>query len=270
MADAEQEPPEAEEPEAQEEAEAPGAADAAPPEPAAPPPPPPAAQPAPPPLSAEELEEQQAAAVRMQAAQRGKGARKTAAQRKAERKRRQQEQEQSAATQLQAVNRGARERRKQKTKKQRDEMAASKIQARFKGGKERKDPMAESNVRRERTKLDPQMQARQYLDKHQLQPLFEQLAQALIFAKPDDPRAFLVSKLQGLRNATDLTSPTLFFDREEVDTLYDMYDAAKRGMTVAQCAEALKALGVDAPPRLPKGAKYVSKLEFRQMVTGGA
>ena len=117
-------------------------------------------------------------------------------------------------------------------------------------------------------KLDPEVQARHYLDRHQLLPLFEQLAQALIFSKPDDPASFLISKLQTLRGVDYLSSPLLFFDVDEVDALYDMYDVAKKGMTVAQCTEALSALGIDGPPLLPAGAKYVSKMEFRQMATG--
>ena len=38
---------------------------------------------------------------------------------------------------------------------------------------------------------------------------FEQLAQALLYAKPDDPKAFLVSKLQTLRGADDLARTVL-------------------------------------------------------------
>jgi hypothetical protein len=42
---------------------------------------------------------------------------------------------------------------------------------------------------------------------------------------------------------------------------------AKRGMTVGQCAEALRALGVDGLPMLPAGTKHVSKADFKALVT---
>jgi hypothetical protein len=118
-----------------------------------------------------------------------------------------------------------------------------------------------------RLQADPRVQAAQYLEQHQIVPLFEQLAQALIFAKPDDPKAFLIAKLQAFKGAANLASPLHFFAADEVDVLYDMYDIAKRGMTVGQCAEALKALGIEQPPQLPAGAKFVSKAEFKHMVT---
>lgn len=165
------------------------------------------------------------------------------------------------------MERGAKSRRAAKARRNQSELAAARIQASFKGRKERLNPNAESNVRRERLKLDPRVQAAQYLEQHQIVPLFEQLAQALIFAKPDDPKAFLISKLQSFKGAANLASPLLFFAADEIEVLYDMYDVAKRGMTVGQCAEALKALGIDTPPQLPAGAKFVSKSEFKQMVT---
>jgi hypothetical protein len=209
-----------------------------------------------------------AAAVRMQKAQRGKRARLTFAQRKAARTAVREASKLEAAVTLQAVNRGVKSRRDAKARRTKTERAAMRIQASFKGHKERTDPNAETNVRRERLKLNPRVQAAQYLDHHQIVPLFEQLAQALIFAKPEDPKAFLIQKLQSFKGAGNLASPLLFFAADEIEVLYDMYDVAKRGMTVAQCAEALKALGIDAPPQLPAGARFVSKSEFKQMVTG--
>ncbi|KAG8468436.1 hypothetical protein KFE25_013519 [Diacronema lutheri] len=217
-------------------------------------------------VTAQNAEEMGRAAIRLQSAQRGKRARMSAQQRRAAGKAARAARELDAATTLQAVERGAKSRREQKQRKQRKDLAATKIQARYKGKKERRDPNAESNVRRERLKLDAQVQAEQYLERHQLSALFGQLAQALLYAKPDDPKAFLVSKLQTLRGADDLSSPMLFFGIDEIDALYDMYDVAKRGMTIAQCTEALKALGIDGTPLLPAGTKYVSKADFTQMI----
>jgi hypothetical protein len=211
-------------------------------------------------------EENSHAAVLLQSAQRGKHARQSAEERKAARKAAEEAQALAATTTLQAAQRGAKSRKAQKQRQEANDLAAVKIQARYKGAKERRNPNAESNVRRERLKLDPQVQAEQYLERHQIVPLFEQLAQALIYSKPDDPKAFLVSKLQTLKGADDLSSPLLFFAADEVDALYDMYDVVNRGMTIAQCVEALKALGIDGMPVLPAGAKFVSKGEFKQLV----
>lgn len=213
-----------------------------------------------------EAQELEAAAVRLQCAQRGKYARMTKQQRKAAHEAAVAAKEAKAASVLQAANRGHASRREVQRRKERSYLAATKIQAQYKGTKERQDPNAESNVRRERLKLDPQVQAEHYLDRHQLPALFEQLAQALLHAKPDDPKAFLVAKLGALRGADDLSSPMHFFSAEEVDALYDMYDVAKRGMTVAQCAEALKAIGIDGQPLVPAGAKHVTKGEFVDMI----
>ena len=137
-------------------------------------------------------------------------------------------------------------------REQKEKMAdkAKHIQANFRGRKER-NPAAEVNVRRDRNKQDPQVQANDYLEAHKLLPLFEMLGQALVSEMPADPRAFLVQQLEKLQGTPDASSPLNCFTEDEIDTLFAMYDIGKTGITAAQCQQALTSIGmegVQVPP----------------------
>ena len=145
--------------------------------------------------------------------------------------------------------------------------ASVRLQASFRGRKERTDPGSEANVRRARSQNDPQVQATNYIKEHKLMELFELLGQSLVAAQPDDPRAFLAQTLAQLKSAANPTSPLNFFSEDDVDVLFSMYDASKRGLTGAQCREALNAMGlekVDVPPAVQR----FDLAAFRTLATG--
>jgi len=134
-------------------------------------------------------------------------------------------------------------------------VATTKIQANFRGRKERADPNAESNVRKQRAASDPAFQAEKYMTQHKLNALFELLGEQLVRARPDDPREFLAQALQQLKDKPDPTSPLNFFEPDDVDTLFHMYDACNLGLTPAQCREALDAIGLEGrkvPPSVTR------------------
>lgn len=49
-------------------------------------------------------------------------------------------------------------------------------------------------------RADPRAEAEQYLEKHQIPKLFEQLGAAVVYSKPDNPREFLISELRRIHS----------------------------------------------------------------------
>ena len=77
-------------------------------------------------------------------------------------------QEGKASSILGAGARGYAQRKKDKQQAVENEIASVRIQAQFRGRKERSDPSAETKIRRERTKNDPQVRADVYVKEHKL------------------------------------------------------------------------------------------------------
>jgi len=116
------------------------------------------------------------AAAKMQSATRAKNARELtqkkrefAAQKAAELEIQRQ---QKASATLSAGAKGYSHRRAAKLQQEELSKSSVRIQANFRGKKERADPAAEANVRRERSKNDPQMQASAYLKEHKIMVCF--------------------------------------------------------------------------------------------------
>lgn len=151
----------------------------------------------------------------------------------------------SANAVLAAGAKGYQDRKKLKQERVQSNRAAVSIQANFRGRKERESPYSEVKVRRERMKHDPMVKAETYIRDNNLMGLFDLLGQSLMSAQPADPRAFLVQELERLQSVGNKTSPMNFFSMEDIETLYSMYDVSKKGITPAQCSEALAAIGVE-------------------------
>jgi len=122
-------------------------------------------------------------------------------------------------------------------------------------------------VRKARAANDPSLQAERYIKEHKLLGLFELMGESLVRSKPENPREFLVSLLQSLKSAEDPTSPLNFFDGDDVDTLYNMYDASKMGLTPPQAREALRAMGLEQI-NVPKHVERIDKNMFMGLVGG--
>jgi hypothetical protein len=181
--------------------------------------------------------------------------------------------EAEASARLGACAKGYVQRKKEKQEKQeKEEMkgATTRIQASFRGRKERKDPNAESNVRKARAANDPSLQAEKYLKDHKLMQLFELLGETLVRAKPDNPRTFLVQYLTQLKEQDNPTSPLHFFEGDDVDTLFSMYDVSNRGLTPAQCREALNAIGLERVQVPVVDSERFDKAAFMELVNAGA
>ena len=175
--------------------------------------------------------------------------------------------EDAAAQRLGACAKGYTHRKKMKQEKEEQHKASTRISANFRGRKERTDPAAASNVRKARAENDPSLQAERYMSEHKLLGLFELMGESLVRSKPADPRAFLVSLLQSLKDAPDPTSPLNFFDGDDVDALFNMYDASKTGLTPPQCREALRAMGLEKV-NVPKHVEKIDKNTFLSLVGG--
>jgi len=192
--------------------------------------------------------DEDAAAVKMQSLKRAKAARQETHQKRDYMQQKKAEQEQlkqnKASETLSAGAKGYQQRRAAKLREQEMAKGAVRVQAMFKGRKERADPAAEANIRRERSKNDPQVQASAYLKEHKIMELFEMLGQMLVSEKPEDPRGYLVEQLERINAVKDRTSPLNFFSDEDIDTLFNMYDVSKSGITPSQCREALDAIGL--------------------------
>jgi len=202
--------------------------------------------------------DESSAATYIQKAKRGKDAKEAVAQKKLALEERQKtelaKKEADASARLGAGAKGYAQRRKAQKEKEEQGKSAVMIQAKFRGKKERTDPAAEANLRRARSKNDPQVQAQAYMKQHKLVELFELLGQKLIREQPDDPRQFLVTYLGEIARSSDKTSPMNFFSETDIATLYSMYDQQKTGITKEQCREALNAVGLEevAVPDMPR------------------
>ncbi len=88
--------------------------------------------------------------------------------------------------------------------------------------------------------LDPVLEVRTYLDKHNLLILFESMAAALMFAKPEDPRLFLAEKLRLMKAEKQ---PLVTYSDLELETMYGLFDLMGKGaVKAAQANEALRVL----------------------------
>ena len=88
--------------------------------------------------------------------------------------------------------------------------------------------------------VDPVMDAHAYLSDNKIIEVLEAMTAALMVAKPEDPKAFLVEKLTALK-ATG--SPVMAFSDEELVTMFSMFDPTGKGkITNKQCNKALEVL----------------------------
>jgi len=195
------------------------------------------------------VSDENSAALAIQSAKRGKEARDAVAQKKIAQEERakleQAKQEAEASARLGAGAKGYAQRKRAQKEKEEQSKSAVMIQAKFRGKKERTDPAAEANLRRARSKNDPQVQAQAYMKTHKLMELFEMLGQRLVREQPEDPRATLIGYLEEIARTSDKTSPMNFFSDQDIATLFSMYDQQKVGVTQAQCREALNAIGLE-------------------------
>merc|ERR1711988_1109547 len=84
---------------------------------------------------------------------------------------------------------------------------------------------------------------RTYLTEKRVPQLLQRLSAAVLFHRPDDPRAFLLKQLEALKSGQDM----LFTD-EDLQTMFLMFDIVrKNSIAVDQYKQAMGTLGVDDP-----------------------
>lgn len=108
---------------------------------------------------------------------------------------------------------------------------------------------------------DPSEQVRDYVAEHDLLAVMEQSLAALIYAKPEDPKAFLVNYLSTLKKAG--RKETTFFTDDDLSIMFGLFDLAGKGiMAPKQYANALKNLGIERAPAIEQP---INKERFVQL-----
>ena len=101
-------------------------------------------------------------------------------------------------------------------------------------------------------------EATSYLRQHKIPELLQNLTAALVFHRPEDPKAFMREHIRRLQKAkSDHTqSLPLFIDDSNVRSVFGMLDLTGRGhVTLHQYEEAMKSFGVPDFNREPSGAE---------------
>ena len=102
-------------------------------------------------------------------------------------------------------------------------------------------------------------EAASYLREHKIPELLENLTAALVFNRPEDPRAFITEHLERLLRAqSDPTEhrPPLFIDETNVRSVFGMLDLTNTGfISHEQYLAAMGTLGVSKFNRNPPGTQ---------------
>ncbi|XP_003967288.2 EF-hand calcium-binding domain-containing protein 10 [Takifugu rubripes] len=97
--------------------------------------------------------------------------------------------------------------------------------------------------------------ATDYLQKHRIMELLENLNSLLFFYRPENPRAFLVEQLKQLKVSQQCGSsgPNLF-SNDDLDTIFGILDPNNQNyITGAQYRQALSTLGIREVNEYPDG-----------------
>ncbi|XP_025728523.1 EF-hand calcium-binding domain-containing protein 10 [Callorhinus ursinus] len=114
-----------------------------------------------------------------------------------------------------------------------------------------------------------ELEAKNYLEKHQIMELLNYLTSALLFSRPEKPREYLISLLEQLRIAktTGVAFP-FFMDHSNIVSMFEMMDTSNKGtISFVQYKEGLKTLGLLNEDEVLKDDGHVITLEkFRSEV----
>ncbi|XP_065828907.1 EF-hand calcium-binding domain-containing protein 10-like [Oscarella lobularis] len=87
-----------------------------------------------------------------------------------------------------------------------------------------------------------------YLSENKIAELISNITTALVYKRPDDPKAFIVNfleKLKKLREDEETYGESAFFDEHNLVALFGLMDVTGQGfITKSQYTQAFKALGV--------------------------
>ncbi|XP_078112720.1 EF-hand calcium-binding domain-containing protein 10 [Sander vitreus] len=117
--------------------------------------------------------------------------------------------------------------------------------------------MATSSIKSELEKMATQREkdAADYLEKHKMFELMENLTSMLFFYRPENPREFLIEQLEQLKMSqqNDVKGPNLF-NNSNLDAVFGILDPAnQKYITFAQYKQALTTLGIKNINECPEG-----------------
>mmetsp|Transcript_6526 Transcript_6526/g.16442 ORF Transcript_6526/g.16442 Transcript_6526/m.16442 type:complete len:134 (-) Transcript_6526:325-726(-) len=97
------------------------------------------------------------------------------------------------------------------------------------------------------TRKDPRRDAEEYLEKHNVRGLFKHLSTKLLFAKPEDPKQFMVEELRKVYDCQKEQKPVpSMFEERDLIAMFGMFDVTGCGkITFAQVVQAMKNLGIE-------------------------
>lgn len=114
-----------------------------------------------------------------------------------------------------------------------------------------------------------QSEADEYIKEHKLVELFENLTEALVYHKPDDPKSFakdFIQQLKKVKSDPDETDPPCFMKESNLESLYGMLDVTERGyISYEQYLRAMENLGLKKFNQDPLGGN-ISKINKRTFV----
>ncbi|KAJ7998384.1 hypothetical protein DPEC_G00222140 [Dallia pectoralis] len=112
-----------------------------------------------------------------------------------------------------------------------------------------------------------------YLKKHKIIELVDNLTSMLMFYRPDKPQEFLIAQLEqlGVSKSRELACPGLFNDTN-LDAVFGILDRTNRGhISYVQYKEALTTLGIETFNDSPEGMAKdrISQETFRREAKEG-
>merc|ERR1711988_205632 len=96
---------------------------------------------------------------------------------------------------------------------------------------------------------DPRKEAQQYIKEKRVDALFQELGTRMVFDRPSgNPNEYLLTLLETMQKNRSDNKRTQFFEKEDVRTLFEMFDPTGRGeISVAQYNQALLSCGIEQP-----------------------
>jgi len=114
---------------------------------------------------------------------------------------------------------------------------------------------------------DPRDEATDYLKKHRILQLFEELGAFLVLEKPKDPEGFLIEKLEEIKESRKRREKLTFFNQEDVIMMFETFDPTGKGyISGSQYDQALKNLGIEEPKVKVQEGEKISKRVFESQV----
>ena len=105
-----------------------------------------------------------------------------------------------------------------------------------------------------------EMAAKDYLTKHKILEFFENLTAALVFEKPEDPKAFaieFIEKLQKSQKDPEHSKPPSLVDTSNLESIFGMLDITKTGyISLPQYRKAMISIGLKKFNPSPSGGDF--------------